>query len=108
MIGGQCDDVKLQVTVREKPGGDEESGGHIYENILVCSATASSTDPKKAQTSNGNFVGVMSPFDENAEWAEIADIFASFGSGMARESVFIRDMEEKFASSLSLGKFVGS
>lgn len=42
-----------------------------------------------------------SPFDENAEWAEIADIMASFGSGIARESVFARDMEEEFARTLT-------
>lgn len=42
-----------------------------------------------------------SPFDENAEWAEIADIMASFGSGIARESIFARDMEEEFARTLT-------
>ncbi|CAN7937244.1 unnamed protein product [Ixodes hexagonus] len=45
-----------------------------------------------------------SPFDENAEWAEIADIMASFGSGIARESVFARDMEEEFARTLTRQK----
>ncbi|KAL1416737.1 hypothetical protein MTO96_000683 [Rhipicephalus appendiculatus] len=42
-----------------------------------------------------------SPFDENAEWAEIADIMASFGSGIARESIFARDIEEEFARTLT-------
>lgn len=42
-----------------------------------------------------------SPFDENAEWAEIADIMASFGSGIARESIFARDLEEEFARTLT-------
>ncbi|KAL3207688.1 hypothetical protein MRX96_039566 [Rhipicephalus microplus] len=41
------------------------------------------------------------PFDENAEWAEIADIMASFGSGIARESIFARDLEEEFARTLT-------
>ncbi|XP_023216633.1 ankyrin repeat and sterile alpha motif domain-containing protein 1B-like [Centruroides sculpturatus] len=41
-------------------------------------------------------LSLLSPFDENAEWAEIADIMASFGSGIARESVFAREIEEQF------------
>lgn len=112
MIGNQYDDVKLQVTVQEKPGGRRSKP--VYENVLVESDSGKmkleSSDNRKTPSnsdnscSTNNSVVVMSPFDENAEWAEIADIFASFGSGMARESVFMRDMQDKFANSLSVGK----
>jgi hypothetical protein len=44
-----------------------------------------------------------SPFDENAEWAEIANIMASFGSGIGRESLFNCELENSFTSYLSKG-----
>lgn len=47
-------------------------------------------------TDQRSSLSLLSPFDENAEWAEIADIMASFGSGIARESVFAREIEEQF------------
>ncbi|KAG1659557.1 Ankyrin repeat and sterile alpha motif domain-containing protein 1B [Nymphon striatum] len=107
MIGNRYDDVKLRVTVQEKTGG--KISKPVYENVLVESDTGkmkleSSVKPYTNNTNSSsvnNSVVVMSPFDENAEWAEIANIFASFGSGMARESVFMRDMQDKFADSLS-------
>ncbi|CAH1785263.1 unnamed protein product [Owenia fusiformis] len=37
-----------------------------------------------------------SPMDENEEWAKIENIMASFGGGIARESVFMRELEEDF------------
>lgn len=45
---------------------------------------------------------VMSPFDEQEEWAKISEIMASFGSGIARESVFVNDIENEFKTRLGL------
>ncbi|CAM1308000.1 ANKS1A (predicted) [Pycnogonum litorale] len=109
----QSDDVKLQVTVSSRPGRRGGGGGgaqHVYENVFIDDTKAAAVKLESSNNNNNNHrnnsnnnVTIMSPFDENAEWAEIADIFASFGSGIARESVFMRDMEDKFASTLSLG-----
>ncbi|XP_076311891.1 ankyrin repeat and sterile alpha motif domain-containing protein 1B-like isoform X2 [Tachypleus tridentatus] len=80
---------------------------NIHENIGIemegieksSVVSESSTDGK---IDNQNSLSVMSPFDENAEWAEIANIMASFGSGIAQESVFTSEMEEHFTNVLSL------
>lgn len=45
---------------------------------------------------------MMSPFDEQEEWAKINEIMESFGSGIARESVFVNDIENEFKHRLSL------
>jgi hypothetical protein len=44
----------------------------------------------------------MSPFDEQEEWAKITEIMESFGSGIARESVFVNDIENEFRQRLGL------
>lgn len=47
-------------------------------------------------------VNMMSPFDEQEEWAKINEIMESFGSGIARESVFVNDIENEFKQRLGL------
>lgn len=47
-------------------------------------------------------VSLMSPFDEQEEWAKISEIMESFGSGIARESVFVNDIENEFRHRLGL------
>lgn len=47
-------------------------------------------------------VNLMSPFDEQEEWAKISEIMESFGSGIARESVFVNDIENEFKHRLGL------
>lgn len=47
-------------------------------------------------------VNMMSPFDEQEEWAKISEIMESFGSGIARESVFVHDIENEFKQRLGL------
>lgn len=47
-------------------------------------------------------VNMMSPFDEQEEWAKISEIMESFGSGIARESVFVNDIENEFRHRLGL------
>lgn len=47
-------------------------------------------------------VNMMSPFDEQEEWAKISEIMESFGSGIARESVFVNDIENEFKQRLGL------
>lgn len=45
--------------------------------------------------------GVLSPFDEQEEWAKITEIMASFGT-LVRESVFISELEKEFQERLGL------
>ncbi|KAG5669823.1 hypothetical protein PVAND_000116 [Polypedilum vanderplanki] len=47
-------------------------------------------------------LNMMSPFDEQEEWAKISEIMESFGSGIARESVFVTDIENEFKQRLAL------
>lgn len=41
-------------------------------------------------------LSIMSPFDEQEEWAKISEIMASFGTGLVRESVFVSELEKEF------------
>nr|CAD7569806.1 unnamed protein product [Timema californicum] len=43
-------------------------------------------------------LSILSPFDEQEEWAKISEIMASFGSGLARDSVFVSELEKEFQS----------
>lgn len=45
-------------------------------------------------------LSIMSPFDEQEEWAKISEIMASFGTGLVRESVFVSELEKEFQTRL--------
>ena len=45
-------------------------------------------------------LSIMSPFDEQEEWAKISEIMASFGTGLVRESVFVTELEKEFQTRL--------
>ncbi|KOB72359.1 Ankyrin repeat and sterile alpha motif domain-containing protein 1B, partial [Operophtera brumata] len=47
-------------------------------------------------------LSILSPFDEQEEWAKISEIMASFGSKLVRESVFVSELEQEFTSRLGL------
>ncbi|XP_043479676.1 ankyrin repeat and sterile alpha motif domain-containing protein 1B-like isoform X2 [Leptopilina heterotoma] len=47
-------------------------------------------------------LSIMSPFDEQEEWAKISEIMASFGTGLVRESVFVSELEKEFQTRLGL------
>ena len=46
----------------------------------------------------------LSPLEEAEEWARIQSIMASFGSGIARESVFMAELEQEFQEKLGKGR----
>lgn len=83
---------------------------NIYENVQIAmeqdnnKVVLSSAECGDNQGNNCSCLSVMSPFDEKAEWAEIADIMASFGGSIARESVFAQDVESHFAQAFKSGK----
>lgn len=47
-------------------------------------------------------ISILSPFDEQEEWAKISEIMASFGSKLVRESVFVSELEQEFTTRLGL------
>ncbi|XP_059061137.1 uncharacterized protein LOC131854026 [Achroia grisella] len=47
-------------------------------------------------------LSILSPFDEQEEWAKISEIMASFGTKLVRESVFVSELEQEFTSRLGL------
>ncbi|CAB3359795.1 Hypothetical predicted protein [Cloeon dipterum] len=49
-------------------------------------------------------LSILSPFDEQEEWAKISEIMASFGTGLVRESVFVTELEQEFQTRLGLSK----
>ncbi|XP_013778899.1 uncharacterized protein LOC106463417 isoform X2 [Limulus polyphemus] len=86
--------------IPRKPRNIYEDVGIEMEGVGKSKVVLQSSSESKGDSRNS--LSVMSPFDENAEWAEIADIMASFGSGIARESLFSSEMEEHFTNALSL------
>lgn len=60
----------------------------------------------KSHTLNANHdnrdPGSYDKFNEEEEWEKISEIMESFGSGIARESVFVNDMENEFRQRLGL------
>lgn len=53
-------------------------------------------------------LSIMSPFDEQEEWAKISEIMASFGTGLVRESVFVSELEKEFQIRLGLSSDISS
>lgn len=86
------------------------------QNTFTTHLTTFSSNNNKQEDSNRNnnnnnggggsnldrSVNMMSPFDEQEEWAKISEIMESFGSGIARESVFVNDIENEFRQRLGL------
>lgn len=62
-----------------------------------------------ATTTNGNdkatvsSMSILSPFDEQEEWAKISEIMASFGNGIDHKSI-VTELEQEFES--RLGNFI--
>ncbi|GFY65001.1 ankyrin repeat and sterile alpha motif domain-containing protein 1B [Trichonephila inaurata madagascariensis] len=74
---------------------------NIYENVQIAmeedrNKVILSVSDCGIQSNNCSCLSVMSPFDEKAEWAEIAGIMASFGGTITRESFFAQDVESPF------------
>ncbi|XP_026318095.1 ankyrin repeat and SAM domain-containing protein 1A-like isoform X3 [Hyposmocoma kahamanoa] len=76
-------------------GQDRSVNGE--EEIRRRSNTTSST-----QSGGDKSLSILSPFDEQEEWAKISEIMASFGSKLVRESVFVSELEQEFTSRLGL------
>lgn len=60
------------------------------------------SNSSQQQSQEKSNLNVLSPFDEQEEWAKISEIMASFGSGIVRESVFVNDIENEFKTRLGI------
>lgn len=76
-------------------GGDGGGGGERLEDGEV-SFRLSDRDRERDEKS----LSIMSPFDEQEEWAKISEIMASIGTGLVRESVFVTELEKEFQTRL--------
>lgn len=76
-------------------GGEGGGGGERLEDDEV-NFRLSDRDRERDEKS----LSIMSPFDEQEEWAKISEIMASFGTGLVRESVFVTELEKEFQTRL--------
>lgn len=76
-------------------GGGDGGGGDRLEDGEVA-FRLSDRDRDRDEKS----LSIMSPFDEQEEWAKISEIMASFGTGLVRESVFVSELEKEFQTRL--------
>ncbi|XP_074108393.1 ankyrin repeat and sterile alpha motif domain-containing protein 1B isoform X5 [Cotesia typhae] len=67
---------------------------------IIDDANADSLLREKDRDRDEKSLSIMSPFDEQEEWAKISEIMASFGTGLVRESVFVNELEKEFQSRL--------
>ncbi|XP_012145707.1 ankyrin repeat and SAM domain-containing protein 1A isoform X3 [Megachile rotundata] len=83
--------------------GGEGGGGERIEDGEV-PFRLSDRDRERDEKS----LSIMSPFDEQEEWAKISEIMASFGTGLVRESVFVTELEKEFQTRLGLSSDTSS
>lgn len=76
--------------------GGDGGGGDRLEDDEVAFRLTGDRDRDRDEKS----LSIMSPFDEQEEWAKISEIMASFGTGLVRESVFVSELEKEFQTRL--------
>ncbi|KAJ4451172.1 hypothetical protein ANN_02614 [Periplaneta americana] len=86
---GKLEDGEEVITKRSTSSSSRSGGGTV--------STGSGSGPGGDK---GQSLSILSPFDEQEEWAKISEIMASFGTGLVRESVFVSELEKEFQSRL--------
>ncbi|XP_012218625.1 ankyrin repeat and SAM domain-containing protein 1A-like isoform X2 [Linepithema humile] len=84
--------------------GCDSGGGERLEDGEVAIRLSGDRDRDRDEKS----LSIMSPFDEQEEWAKISEIMASFGTGLVRESVFVSELEKEFQTRLGLSSDTSS
>ena len=74
-----------------RPTTLQPQNGHTYDNVEL---------EDQGKTRNSSSLTVLSPFDEQEEWAKISEIMESFGGGINKESKFMSEMEKEFETRL--------
>ncbi|CAG4976134.1 unnamed protein product [Colias eurytheme] len=79
------------------------SNGQVDRNLNGTEDEVRRRSNTTSSTHSGDkSLSILSPFDEQEEWAKISEIMASFGSKLVRESVFVSELEQEFTSRLGL------
>lgn len=76
-------------------GGDGGDGDRLEDSEVAFRLTGDRDRDRDEKS-----LSIMSPFDEQEEWAKISEIMASFGTGLVRESVFVSELEKEFQTRL--------
>jgi hypothetical protein len=93
-------------------GGDSEMGNGANESgkqllnqqeVFVTAEDSNYRLMADREQSDDTNLSLMSPFDEQEEWAKISEIMASFGTGLVRESIFVSELEKEFQIRLGKG-----
>ncbi|XP_075981966.1 uncharacterized protein LOC142980456 isoform X2 [Anticarsia gemmatalis] len=85
------------------PSSNISSNGQADRNINGVEEEVRRRSNTTSSTQSGEkSLSILSPFDEQEEWAKISEIMASFGSKLVRESVFVSELEQEFTSRLGL------
>lgn len=115
--------LKGSTTAAEGGGGRAERPKtlrrlrNVYEQMMGGGSTNNSSvggnaTPEAKRTSeeplDSKTLSILSPFDEQEEWAKISEIMASFGTGLVRESVFVSELEKEFQARLGDKVFLTS
>lgn len=88
--------------------GFSDSSKNDYVATAPASSSRSSTGTQNSvvtTTTNGtdkaavSSMSILSPFDEQEEWAKISEIMASFGNGIDHKSI-VTELEQEFESRL--------
>lgn len=75
---------------------------NVYETHKAEDADVPDPGRRGSQGVVDKSLAILSPFDEQEEWAKISEIMASFGTGLVRESVFVTELEQEFQSRLGM------
>lgn len=87
---------------RQQVPSNGAQNGHQLEPQDVDVIRRRSNTTVSNQSGGDKSLSILSPFDEQEEWAKISEIMASFGSRLVRESVFVSELEQEFQSRLGL------
>lgn len=72
---------------------------NVYENVTN-DVRYEDSNSKPATSATDKSLSILSPFDEQEEWAKISEIMASFSSGLVRDSIFVAEMEREIQARL--------
>lgn len=62
-------------------------------NFDISTIQSSSIESSGINFNKQTISSVLSPFDEQEEWAKISEIMASFGAGLLKDSTLVSDIE---------------
>lgn len=71
---------------------------------MISSSLFNNESSSSSNLNKQNISSVLSPFDEQEEWAKISEIMASFGAGLLKDSTLVSDIENDIESRFTLNE----